>query len=182
MRIVVSDFMSLDGIVQAPGGPGEDTSGGFRHGGWSMPLFDTDVMGKQVDADMEETTVLLYGRRTYETMANFWPKRAGDPFADKSNAMEKIVVSSTLRLEDVNKWPPTTIIDPKNLREEIEKLRSREGGIAQIWGSTQLPIILGGGKSIFPSDGEARRFELLSSKVAKTGVLICRYRVLRSEA
>ena len=82
MRIVVSDFISLDGVVQAPGGAEEDTDGGFRNGGWSMPFFDVDVMGSAIGESLEATGALLFGRRTWQTMAAAWPERAGDPFAD----------------------------------------------------------------------------------------------------
>lgn len=80
MRIVISDFMSLDGVVQAPGGAEEDTDGGFAHGGWSMPYFDVDTMGPAIGEAMERTEALLFGRRTWQTMAAAWPGRAGDAF------------------------------------------------------------------------------------------------------
>src|SRR5947208_6692719 len=82
MRIVISEFISLDGVVQAPGGPDEDTDGGFQHGGWSMPFFDPEVMVSSIDEVAERTDALLYGRRTWQVMAGAWPGRAGDPFAD----------------------------------------------------------------------------------------------------
>src|SRR5213078_3577626 len=77
MRIVISEFISLDGVVQAPGGAEEDTDGGFRHGGWSMPYFDPDVMGSSINEMSERTDALLYGRRTWQVMAGAWPERAG---------------------------------------------------------------------------------------------------------
>ena len=89
MHIILSDFISLDGVVQAPGGKGEDEEGGFAHGGWSMPYFDEDAMGPVLDATMGETDALLFGRRTWEVMASAWPGRAGDPFADRINALPK---------------------------------------------------------------------------------------------
>src|SRR5213076_1738257 len=87
MRIVISEFISLDGVVQAPGGPDEDTDGAFQHGGWSMPFFDPDVMGSSINEVAERTDALLYGRRTWQVMAGAWPGRAGDPFADWINAI-----------------------------------------------------------------------------------------------
>ena len=81
MRIVLSDFISLDGVVQAPGGKNEDTDGGFAHGGWSMRSFEQETMGAAIDEVMSRTEALLYGRRTWEVMASAWPGRAGDPFA-----------------------------------------------------------------------------------------------------
>src|SRR6266700_3389824 len=101
MRIVVSDFISLDGVVQAPGRPEEDTDGGFRHGGWSMPYFDPEVMGSFISEGAARTDALLYGRRTWQVMAGAWPERAGDPFADWINAVEKHVVSNTLSEADL---------------------------------------------------------------------------------
>ena len=78
MRIVISEFMSLDGVCQAPGGPEEDTDGGFRHGGWSMPFFDPEVMGAAIGEGFARTEALLFGRRTWAGMAKAWPERAGD--------------------------------------------------------------------------------------------------------
>src|SRR5204863_6848720 len=95
MRIVISEFISLDGVVQAPGGAEEDTDGGFEHGGWSMPFFDPEVMGQAIGETADRTDALLYGRRTWQVMAGAWPARAGDPFADWINAVQKYVVSST---------------------------------------------------------------------------------------
>src|SRR5262245_27588762 len=96
MRIVASEFSSLDGIVQAPGGPDEDTSGGFRHGGWWHPYFDVDVMGPVMEGFAEQCEALLPGRRTYQVSADAWPTRGGDPFADWINQTQKYVVSDTL--------------------------------------------------------------------------------------
>jgi hypothetical protein len=118
MRVLVSEFMSLDGVVQAPGGKQEDPSGGFRHGGWSIEFFDPDVMGAVVDEYARRSQVLLQGRRTYQVSATAWPERSGDAFSD---------------------W-------------------------------------INGGKTLFPSDGETRTYELISAETAKTGVQVCRYR------
>ena len=82
MRIVVIEFMSLDGVVQAPGGPDEDTDGGFANGGWSHQFFDPEVVGGAFAAALADADALLFGRRTWQTMAAAWPERAGDPFAD----------------------------------------------------------------------------------------------------
>jgi dihydrofolate reductase len=95
MRVVVNEFMSLDGVVQAPGGPEEDTDGGFAHGGWSGRYFD-DVLGAVIGEGMRAVEALLFGRRTWQVMAAAWPGRAGDPFADQMNAIKKYVVSRTL--------------------------------------------------------------------------------------
>ena len=196
MRIVISEFISLDGVVQAPGGRKEDTDGGFEHGGWSMRFFDPDVMGSSVDEVAKRTDALLYGRRTYQVMAGAWPGRAGDPFADWMNAVEKHVVSNTLSEADAN-WGPTSLIRGTDLTAAVTALRERQGRDVNVMGSAQLvralfeadvvdelnlmiePIVLGGGKSIFPTDGTARPFELVSATTAKTGVQVCRYQRAR---
>ena len=90
MRVVVSEFMTLDGVVQAPGSQQEDTSGGFRHGGWSLPFFDPDVMGGVIGEFAERSQALLQGRRTYQVSSAAWPERAGDTFADWINGVEKV--------------------------------------------------------------------------------------------
>jgi dihydrofolate reductase len=196
MRIIVIDFMSLDGVVQAPGGQDEDRDGGFQHGGWSMPLFDPEVMGAAIDEVMARTEALLFGRRTWDVMAAAWPERAGDPFADQMNNLPKYVASRTLSASEAARWNNTTLLGGGgDAIEAIRSLRARRGdGGVQIWGSASLarqlvahdlvdeycillePILLGGGKTIFPADGRARPLELVSVKQAKTGVLICRYR------
>src|ERR671930_286563 len=101
MQIILSDFMSLDGVVQAPGGPDEDTDDGFAHGGWSGRFFDPETMGPVISGVLERTDALLFGRRTWQVMAAAWPERAGDPFADWINAAEKHVVSNTLSESDL---------------------------------------------------------------------------------
>jgi dihydrofolate reductase len=196
MRIVISEFISLDGVVQAPGGPEEDTDGGFRHGGWSMPFFDVEVMGGAIDEASQRTHALLQGRRTWQVMAGAWPDRAGDPFADWMNSVQKYVVSDTLSEADLT-WEPTTIIRGADLVKEVSALRDRPGGDINVMGSATLvrallaadlvdelnlmiePIMLGGGKTIFPEDGEARPFELTSATTANTGVQVCRYQRAR---
>ena len=196
MRIVISEFISLDGVVQAPGGRQEDTDGGFQHGGWSMRFFDPVVMGSSIDEVAERTEALLFGRRTWQVMAGAWPKRAGDPFADWMNSVEKHVVSDTLSEADLS-WAPTTLIRGADLPAAVNALRERSGGDVNVMGSATLarslleadlvdelnlmiePIVLGGGKGIFPTDGAARRFDLVSAVTAKTGVQVCRYQRAR---
>jgi dihydrofolate reductase len=193
MRIILSDFMSLDGVVQAPGGQNEDTDGGFEHGGWSMPFFDPEAMGPAIGAVMETTDALLFGRRTWQTMAAAWPSRAGDPFADQMNAIPKYVASRTLRPEDLT-WTNSTLLPADDAIGAIREIRDREGGGINVMGSPTLaaqllshdlvdemylmiePILLGGGKRLFPVDGQARRLELASTTTAATGVIICAYR------
>jgi dihydrofolate reductase len=197
MRIVISEFMSLDGVVQAPGGPEEDTSGGFRQGGWSIPYFDPEVMGAVVEEFATRSEALLQGRRTYQVSAGAWPERSGE-FADWINSAQKYVVSDTLSDADVAMWAPTTIIRNGDLLQHAAKLRATPGGDVYVYGSLTVarallaaelvdelvlmiePITLGGGKTLFPTDGEARRFELTSATTAKTGVQVCRYQPIPS--
>jgi dihydrofolate reductase len=196
MRIVISEFISLDGVVQAPGGRQEDTDGGFRHGGWSMPFFDPEVMGAAIDEGAKRTDALLQGRRTWQVMADAWPNRAGDPFADWMNSVQKYVVSDTLSDGDLT-WKPTTIIRGDDLVTKVSELRDQPGGDVNVMGSASVvqtllaadlvdelnlmiePIMLGGGKRMFPDDGEARTFELTSVATASTGVQVCRYQRAR---
>ena len=193
MRIVVYEFMSLDGVVQAPGGPGEDDDGGFAHGGWSGRYFDVDVMGSAINAATNDAEALLFGRRTWQGMAAAWPGRAGDPYADRMNAIQKYVVSSTLREDDLT-WNNSTLLPGDRAVSEIAALRDRDGGDVIVWGSPTLvrtllsgglvdelnlmiePIVLGGGKRIFPEDGAAHPLELVGSVTAGTGVLVTTYR------
>jgi len=192
MQIVISEFMSLDGVVQAPGGPEEDTDGGFAHGGWSNPFFDPQTMGPVISDVLERTDALLFGRRTWQVMAAAWPERAGDPFADRMNALGKYVASRTLTEDDLT-WN-TTLLPSDDAIGAIRELRKQPGGLLHVWGSASLstqlaandlvdeyclfvePILLGGGKRIFPDDGEARSLELVSATTASTGTLICTYR------
>jgi dihydrofolate reductase len=196
MRIVISEFISLDGVVQAPGGVEEDQDGGFRHGGWSMPFFDPEVMGAAIGEASEKTDALMQGRRTFQVMAGAWPDRAGDPFADWMNTVQKYVVSDSLTDADIT-WNPTTIIRGADLVKDVTALRERPGGDISVMGSASLarslisadlvdelmlmiePIVLGGGKRMFADDGEARRFELVSAQTANTGVQVCRYQRAR---
>ena len=134
MRIVIIDFMSLDGVVQAPGGPDEDTDGGFAHGGWSHPFFDPEVMGGAYDDAMNETQALLFGRLTWQKMAEAWPGRAGDPFADQMNAIPKYVVSETLGDDELT-WNNTTRIPGDEAIARIRELHETDGGDLLVWGA-----------------------------------------------
>jgi dihydrofolate reductase len=161
-----------------------------------MPYFDPEVMASSIDEAARRTDALLYGRRTWQGMAEAWPQRAGDPFADWMNAIDKYVVSDTLSESDLT-WAPTTLIRGADLVPAVTGLRDRPGGDVNVWGSAQLvrslleadlvdelhlmiePIVLGGGKTIYPPDGAARRFELVSAATAGTGVQVCRYQRVR---
>jgi dihydrofolate reductase len=194
MRVVVNEFMSLDGVVQAPGGPEEDTEGGFAHGGWSMRYFDPEVMGPAISEGMSTAGALLFGRRTWQGMAAAWPERAGDPYADQMNAINKYVASRTLTQDDLT-WN-TALLSPENAVADIAKLRAQDGGDLVMWGSASLvrallaeglvdelnlmiePILLGGGKRIFPEDGVARPMQLVNCVTTGTGVLVCTYHLV----
>ncbi|MGW2584019.1 dihydrofolate reductase family protein [Streptomyces virginiae] len=193
MRIVITEFISLDGVVQAPGGQGEDDDGGFAHGGWSHPFFDPEVVGGSFTEAMENAGALLFGRRTWQTMAAAWPDRAGDPFADRMNSIPKYVVSRTLGEGDLT-WNNTTRIAGDKAVAHLRELRETEGGDLVVMGSPTLvrtllseglvdelrlmvmPVLLGGGKSIFPADGGLRTLELVSTTISPAGVHVCTYR------
>ncbi|MFE0626044.1 dihydrofolate reductase family protein [Streptomyces sp. NPDC058864] len=193
MRIVVTEFISLDGVVQAPGGPEEDTDGGFANGGWTHPFFDAEVVGGAFDETVSKADALLYGRRTWAAMAGAWPERAGDPFADRLNALPKYVVSDTLGDSELT-WHNTTRIPAAEAVGRIGELREAPGGDIVVMGSPTLvrtllgedlvdelrlmvmPVLLGGGKSVFPEDGGLRTFELVSTVTSAKGVNVCTYR------
>ncbi|MGH3309752.1 MAG: dihydrofolate reductase family protein [Streptomyces sp.] len=193
MRIVISEFMSLDGVVQAPGGPDEDTDGGFAHGGWTHPFFDPEVVGGAFDDALAKAEALLFGRRTWRTMAGAWPERAGDPFADRMNTIPKYVVSDTLGDEELT-WDNTARIPGGEAVARIQELRGIDGGDLLVMGSPTLartllhedladelrlmimPVLLGGGKKIYPDDGELRTLKLASTVISDAGVHVCTYR------
>jgi dihydrofolate reductase len=192
MKTLITEFISLDGVVQAPGGASEDTDGGFSHGGWSMKYFDPVVMGGMYDELASKSDALLHGRRTYQVSAAAWPNRSGDPFTDWINRVQKYVVSDTLTEKDAI-WNPTTIIRGADFLKTVTELRARPGGYIYVYGSATMvksllaadlvdellltiePIILGGGKTIFAQDGKAIPFVLESTAKASTGAQVCRY-------
>jgi len=192
MKTLITEFISLDGVVQAPGGPSEDTDGGFAHGGWSMKYFDPKVMGGMFDELARQSHALLQGRRTYQASAGAWPSRSGDSFSDWINRVQKYVVSNTLT-EDSITWNPTTIIRGSDFLKTVSNLRAQPGGYIYVYGSAMMvqsllaadlvdellltiePIILGGGKTIFPANGKAIPFELAATAKSSTGAQVCRY-------
>lgn len=193
MRTLITEFISLDGVVQAPGGPNEDTDGGFRHGGWSMKYFDPEGMGRTFYDLAQRSDALLQGRRTHQVSAAAWPQRSGDGFSEWINGVQKYVVSDTLTEADLT-WKPTTIIRGTDLVTTVSRLREAPGGYIYVYGSATMvrallgadlvdellltiePIVLGGGKTIFPQNGESLTFELVSTEKASTGAQVCRYR------
>ena len=192
MKTLITEFISLDGVVQAPGGASEDTDGGFSHGGWSMKYFDPAVMGSAYSELASQSDALLQGRRTYQVSAGAWPGRSGDPFSEWINRVQKYVVSDTLTEKDIT-WNPTTIIRGDDLERAVSDLRAQPGGYIYVYGSPTMvrsllaadlvdellltiePIILGGGKTIFADNGKAMPFTLESTVKASTGAQVCRY-------
>jgi dihydrofolate reductase len=182
--LIVSEFVSLDGVMQAPGGPDEDRDGGFEHGGWTMPYWH-DSIGESLGALMKDCDAVLLGRRTYiEHAEAFEPTPADDPFGD----MKKYVVSRTLEQPI---WRGTTIIRD-NVIESIRALKDQPGKDILTDGSSQLvhaliandlvdelhllvyPLILGGGKRALP-DGSHRAFTLRSATPYPSGVVGLHY-------
>jgi dihydrofolate reductase len=189
------EFVSLDGVYQAPGDPDEDREGGFEHGGWQRPYFD-DVMGAIAAEGMAQTDAQMFGRRTYEKMAEYWPTApADDPFAMHLNNVQKYVVSNTLRDGDVT-WQHTTLVNG-DVAERIRQIKGRPGGDIGVLGSGKLvrwlldndlldelllavyPVVLGGGKRVFADDGCMRKLELIDSRRTSTGGLVNTYRPVR---
>jgi dihydrofolate reductase len=198
MRLVLLDFMSLDGVCQAPGGPEEDLDNGFAHGGWWFRHMDLEVIGDLITETTNDADALLFGRRTYDGMAAAWPGRAGDPHADAMNAIRKYVVSRTYTAGDLT-WTNSHLLAGDALRA-IATLMEQPGRELQMWGSTSLaqeliaadlvdeyvlmvaPVLLGGGKSIFPTDGAQRLLRLVSLTPTSTGAFICRLAPERAAA
>lgn len=189
-KLVVVEFLSLDGVYQAPGDPAEDTEGGFAHGGWQRPYFD-EVLGADAAEGMAETDAHLFGRKTYEIMAAYWPTApADDPYGQHLNSVQKYVASRTLT--EVT-WRNTTLLRG-DVAQEVAKLKEQPGKNIVVLGSGNLvqtlmehdlvdeyslsvfPIVLGGGKKLFPDDGQLRRLRLADSKTTSTGGLMLTYR------
>jgi dihydrofolate reductase len=195
MKCVVVAYMSLDGVVQAPNRPGEDPDGGFAHGGWSHPFYDPEIMGPVFGEAMQGAAALLFGKHTWQAFAAAWSGRSGDAFSNLMGALPKYVVSSTLG-EDELTWN-TKLIPGADAVAEVSKLHKAAGGELVVLGSPRLvqtlvsenlvdefrlmiePVLLGGGKRIFPDDGRMRTLELVSTVTASTGVNVCTYRPVR---
>ncbi len=186
-KIIVLEFMTLDGVIQAPGGPKEDMSGGFKYGGWSFPLGDA-VTGKAMSKQMSGSYDLLLGRKTYDIFAGYWPKH-GDIWP-QVNKITKYVVSRTLRKPT---WAHTVVIR-NSVVSELRKLRKGSGPRLYVFGSGNLvqtllkndlvdelwlkiyPIVLGKGKRLFASGVIPAAFKLFESKVSSKGVIVASYR------
>jgi dihydrofolate reductase len=187
-KLIVSEFITLDGVIQAPGGKDEDRDGGFEHGAWTLPYWHNDI-GKSFGELMQETDAFLLGRKTYVTHADaFEPMPAGDPFGDMMNAPKKYVVSKTLKEP---RWRNTTIIRD-NVVDAVRKLKAEPGKNILTDGSSQLvheliandlvdelhlllyPLTLGSGKRLLPS-GVHATFTLQSAKPYPSGVVGLHY-------
>jgi dihydrofolate reductase len=188
-KIIVAEFITLDGVIQAPGGPDEDTDGGFAHGGWTWPYWHDDI-GKHFFEAMAQADTLLLGRKTWQIHGGaFEPMAAGDPFGDTMNGVRKVVVSSTLKSADA--WRNSTLISG-NVVDEVRKLKNQPGKNILMDGSSVLihtlvqndlvdeymlhvyPVVLGSGKRLFP-DGKRISLKLSESQALPTGVVFQHY-------
>jgi dihydrofolate reductase len=189
-KLIVAEFITLDGVIQAPGGENEDTEGGFAYGGWTRPYWH-DEIGAHFFQAMSDADALLLGRKTWKIHGGaFEPLPEGDPFGDVMNGMHKYVVSTTLK--SASAWRNSTLID-RNVVESVRQLKGQSGKNILLDGSSVLvhtlaqndlvdeyslhvyPLVLGGGKRLFP-EGKRIELELIESIPLPTGVLFQRYR------
>lgn len=187
-KLVVGTFLSVDGVMQGPGAPDEDTEGGFELGGWQVPLFDDEV-GAAVGGWMEQMDALLLGRKTYEIFAGFWPT-SDDPFAERLNTVQKYVASRTLQSAE---WQNTTLLSG-DAADAVRELKAGDGGEIHVTGSGDLiqtliahdlvdefrliihPVLLGSGKRLFGDGTVPTGLELTESRTTSTGSVIQVYR------
>jgi dihydrofolate reductase len=188
-KIVVLSFVSLDGVMQAPGGPEEDTSGGFQYGGWTFPYFDEfsgNIMGEQMGMPFD----LLLGRKTYDIFAAYWPKQTGDIPAGVFNKATKYVVSASSPKLD---WENSVLIEGEVVAK-LKELKQQDGPMLQVHGSGNLiqtllkndlvdelwlkifPVTLGKGKRLFAEGAMPAAFELMESKTSPSGVIFANYK------
>ena len=190
-KVIVNEFLALDGTAQAPGGADEDTSGGFQHGGWHMQYLDEAFMN-WVTKGIQEAGAFLLGRRTYEIFAAYWPTAPEEVqvIAEPMNTKPKHVASRTLN--EPLEWQNSTLLEGE-VPEAVAALKQQDGGDLLVIGSTELvqtlikhglvdefrlvidPLLLGGGKRIFPDDGSLRPLRLVDHQVTSTGELIVTY-------
>jgi dihydrofolate reductase len=185
-KLVVGTFLTLDGVMQAPGGPEEDRSGGFDHGGWMVPYIDDMIMHAMTDW-IRGADGLLLGRRTYEIFAASWPHAsADDPIAAKLNSVSKYVASRTLRRVD---WNNSTLLTG-DIAEAVRKLKGEPGGELQVHGSGELiqtllkhdlidefrlwffPVLLGTGKRLFGEGTVPAGLKLVETQTSGTGAVL----------
>ena len=183
-KIVVTEFVSLDGVIEAPGG-GED----YRHAGWTFEIKRGEEGDDFKVQETRSSEALLLGRKTYEGFAEAWPSREGE-FADLFNSMPKYVVSSTLQQPE---WTNSTVVEPEDLIGKVSRLRDESDGDVVVHGSARLaqtliehdlvdelrlmvfPVVLGTGKRLFGDPGEKKKLRLIDSKAVGDGVLILTY-------
>jgi dihydrofolate reductase len=190
-KVIVHTWMTLDGVAQAPGAPQEDTTGGFRHGGWHLPYFD-DMSRTWVADGYTAAGGFLFGRRTFESLARYWPHASEEEqvIAEPLNTQPKYVASTTLT--EPLAWQNSTLLQG-DVAEAVAALKRQEGGDLLVVGSTQLvqtllahrqvdelqlmidPLVVGGGKGIFPADGALRPLRLVGSQVTTTGAILATY-------
>lgn len=184
-KIIVLEFITLDGVIQAPGGSKEDTAEGFKYGGWMGPYFD-EVGGKEMEKQMEETSALLLGRKTYDIFAGYWPEHTET--WPQVNKITKYVVSKTIENPT---WENTVVI--KDI-EQLKELKNSDGPDLQVYGSANLvqslmeedcvdefwlkifPITLGTGKRLFGKGTIPASFTLVYSKISPSGVIFASYK------
>jgi dihydrofolate reductase len=194
-RLIVNEFLSLDGVMQGPGDPDEDRSGGFEHGGWQMRYFDDDF-AKVAFEGMAETDGYLFGRRTYEIMAAYWPNQPDDaPFAASLNGLPKYVASTTL--SEPLEWRNSTLLRG-DVGKAVSELKEQPGRNLVVLGSGELvqtlmqndlideyglminPIVLGSGKRLFREGTGKYPLRLARSMTTSTGVIVATYEPERS--
>jgi dihydrofolate reductase len=191
-KVIVNEFMSLDGVMQAPGGADEDPSGGFAHGGWHMRYMEEELPMQWVLGGIVEAGGFLLGRHTYEIFAAYWPNAPEEEqvVAEPLNTKPKYVASTTL--SEPLEWQNSTLLQG-DVTQAVAALKQEEGGDVHVIGSTQLvhtliehdlldelrlmidPVVLGGGKRIFRDDGALRQFRLADGKVAGNGAILTTY-------
>jgi dihydrofolate reductase len=186
----VNEFLSIDGVMQGPGSPEEDTDGGFEHGGWQIPYFDEGVLAGAQEG-MAETDAYVFGRRTYQIMAAYWPTApSDDPFAGHLNGTKKYVASRTLNEVE---WQNSELLTG-DVAEAVAALKRQPGGTISVLGSGHLvqtliahdlvdefaliisPIVLGSGKRLFRDADQVRRFELIRATTSPKGNVLASYR------
>jgi dihydrofolate reductase len=190
-RLVANEFMSLDGVAQAPGTPDEDTTGGFEHGGWHLQYFD-DTSQKRVLDSIASAGGFLFGRRTFEIFAAYWPNAPEEEqvIAEPLNTRPKYVVSTTL--SEPLEWQNSTVVEG-DVAQSVAALKEEDGADLHVIGSLHLvqtlvehdlvdefrlmidPLVLGGGKRIFSDDGALRPLRLVESEVTTTGAILATY-------
>ena len=192
-KIIVAEFITLDGVIQAPGGADEDTDGGFVHGGWTWPYWHDDIGAHFFQAIVQADTLLL-GRRTWQIHGGaFEPMRTGDPFGDVMNGIRKIVVSTTLK--SAAAWRNSTLISG-DVVNEVRKLKEQPGKNILMDGSSVLihtlinndlidefslhvyPLVLGSGKRLFPEE-KSINLKFIESQALPTGVQYQRYQMVK---